>query len=271
MIRRRSFYLMTGAAGAGLHGRDSNAQGGHKFETIAKQFMRVHKVPGLSVAFASHGLMRKRAAFGLANLRAQTPLTTDYQFRIASVSKPITAAAILKLVEAGKLTLGEHVFGSRGILKHSGPEGITVQHLLNHTAGGWSKKGKCPMFQQLEMNHQELIEWTLREYPLSQAPGTSYSYSNFGYCLLGRVIEAKSRSLYEAYVKGAVLIPSGAQSMHLGSNRPGKDEVQYYENGKSVEFPMQVHRMDSHGGWVGTPTDLVRFGLKVDGFPNPPI
>lgn len=270
MNLHRSFCLILFACSALLPGSLISQESG-RFEEIAKEFMKEYKVPGLSVAFASNGLMKRRKALGFSNVRARTALTPDHQFRIASVSKPITSAAIFKLIEEGKVGLTEPVFGPNGILRYKGPKELTVFQLLTHTGGGWANKKNDPMFQKPDFNHRQLIEWALKEYPLTQAPGKTYAYSNFGYCLLGRVIEARSGRLYDAYVREAILNPCGISTMHLGSNQPGKNEVQYYdENGKVVEYPMQVRRMDAHGGWVGSPTDLVKFGLRVDGFPNPP-
>ncbi|MDF1740395.1 MAG: serine hydrolase [Verrucomicrobiales bacterium] len=270
MNRRRSLYLLSASSPALLPG-SMGAQGGDPFERIAKQFMADYKVPGLSVAFASGGKLKRREAFGFLNVGVGAPLRPEHQFRIASVSKSITAAAIFKLIEAGRIGLTEPVFGSGGILPYEGPDGITVYQLLTHTSGGWPGGENDPMFQKLDYGHAKLIQWALKEYPPVDPPGKSYAYSNFGYCLLGRIIEVKTNQLYDTYVKGAVLKPCGINLMHLGANYPGRDESQYYnEKGKVVTYPMEIRRMDAHGGWVGSPTELVEFGLRVDGFPEPP-
>ncbi len=77
---------------------------------------------------------------------------------------------------------------------HPGIEDITIEHLLTHTSGGWpNNDGHDPMFHNPQMSQHELIAFTLRTRPLDHPPGTNYAYSNFGYCVLGRVIE-KSRA-----------------------------------------------------------------------------
>lgn len=266
MNRRRSLYLLSLGAPASIC-----AQGGDQFEALAKKFMMDFKVPGLSVAFAQSGLIKRREAFGFMNVGVGAALKPDHQFRIASVSKTITSSSIFKLIEEGKIGLTEPVFGPEGILRYDGPRELTVYHLLTHTSGGWSNKKNDPMFQKPNLNHTKLIEWALKEYPLTGPLGKTYAYSNFGYCLLGRIIEARTRQLYDSYVRNAILSPCGIKMMHLGANQPGRNEVQYYdENGKVVVHPMEVRRMDAHGGWVGSPTDLVKFGLRVDGFSDPP-
>ena len=138
--------------------------------------------------------------FGYANPITREIVTPAHRFRIASVSKPITAIAIFQLIEQDRLRLTDKIFGPGAVLGTSygalpyGPHigNITVRHLLEHTSGGWPNDNNDPMFQQISLNHHDLISWTLDKVPLLFAPGTQYLYSNFGYCLLGRVIEAIS-------------------------------------------------------------------------------
>ena len=96
-----------------------------------------------------------------------------------------------------QLRLTDHVFGPNSILgdEYKTPpnrqdiERITIEHLLTHTSGGWPNDHDDPMFKNKEMSHRELINWALETEPLRWEPGYRYAYSNFGYCLLGRVIE----------------------------------------------------------------------------------
>jgi CubicO group peptidase (beta-lactamase class C family) len=111
--------------------------------------------------------------------------------------------------------------------------------------------------------------------PLAYEPGTHYAYSNFGFCLLGRVIEKITGQPYAQYAQEAVLAKCGIKDMRLGGNTladraPG--EVVYYGHAGSGSNPydMNVTRMDSHGGWIATPTDLVQFAMHVDGFTTTP-
>jgi len=223
-------------------------------------------VPGLSIAIAKGGRIVRREAYGFASLEKQEALTAAHRFRIASVSKPITSAAIFLLVERGKLRLDDLVFGNGGLLGIDGPEAMNVRHLLTHTSGAWQNDASDPMFKELGLDHAALIAWTLANVPPLHPPGGQYAYSNFGYCLLGRVIEKLSGQGYEEFVRESVLEPAGAGKMGVGS---GKREVAYYMGGRPLAFEMNVARMDAHGGWVGTPAELVDFALAVDGFPEP--
>ncbi|WP_201098022.1 serine hydrolase domain-containing protein [Thiocystis minor] len=252
----------------------------HEAATIADivtQTMRAYHAPALSLAIASRGQWVYQQGFGLADQRTGELATAASRFRIASLTKPITAVAIFSLIEQGRLGLHDPVFGQRGLLAVDDgaryPDlvsQITLYHLLTHTGGGWANDDADPMFRHPEMNHQELIAWAVRHQPLRHAPGTHYAYSNFGYCLLGRVIENITGQTYAEYVQHAVLERCGIQDMTLAGNTlaqraPG--EVIYGQNGSDREpYEMNLTRMDSHGGWIATPSDMVRFAMHVDGF-----
>jgi CubicO group peptidase (beta-lactamase class C family) len=187
---------------------------------LAADFMDFYESPGLSVAIGSNGAPVYVEAFGFADRENQEALTTDHRFRIASVTKPITPAGVLLLMEAGKLHLRDHVFGPNSILGEEFPtpagrqdiEAITVDHLLTHTAGGWENTHDDPMFTNKQMDHRELINWTLGNVALVSEPGTKYAYSNFGYCLLGRVIEKISGKHHDKYTADAILTPCGIRT-----------------------------------------------------------
>ena len=254
---------------------------------LGEDFRRKFDLPGVTLAMSYRGKLKLVACFGYADKEQKVTVEPKHQFRVASVSKPITSVTVLKLVQQKKLSLNDSVFGEEGHLRDllkdnvTDPqqkewvESITVRQLLQHTAGGWTnKKGDLPMFAKpaLGMKHPELIAWTLQNIPLKTKPGTAYAYSNFGYCLLGRIIEEVTEKTYEEAVKELVLVPAGANATHIGGRtREMKlpDEVIYYSKYDPYALNMDVARMDSHGGWVSTPTDLVRFVQCVDGFSHP--
>jgi CubicO group peptidase (beta-lactamase class C family) len=247
---------------------------------IAREFMERFKVPAMSVAVARQGKSVVQQGFGIADEATRAPVTPGHLFRIASVSKPFTSVAIFSLIEQGKLQLNDLIFGENGKLGSdfgkAAPDAvkpITVAHLLTHTCGGWSNKKDDPMFLPPAMNHRELIEWTLQNQPLTDKPGTAYAYSNFGYCMLGRLLEKLTGLTYEQAVQREVLAKCGITKMRIAGNTladRAPDEVTYVANGKGSPYGMNVARMDSHGGWIATARDLVRFAMHVDGFPNPP-
>jgi CubicO group peptidase (beta-lactamase class C family) len=247
---------------------------------LARAFMRQYDVPGLSVAVGRAGALVYADAFGWADREEREPVSPSHLFRIASVTKPITAVAVFSLVEEKRIQLTDRIFGPGTITGTDfgrppyGPQvdEITVDNLLTHTSGGWSNSQADPMFMNLEMNHAQLIEWTLRNRPLDHSPGQQFAYSNFGYCVLGRVIEKVTGQPYAAYVRSSVLKRCGINDMTIAGNtlaqrRP--EEVKYYGHGDNP-YGMNVGRMDSHGGWIARPSDLVRFLMHVSGFAAPP-
>ncbi|MHC4894623.1 MAG: serine hydrolase domain-containing protein [Planctomycetota bacterium] len=237
-------------------------------------FMDEYELPGLALAVARKDELVFNYGFGWADLKEQIPVETDSLFRIASVSKPITAVGVLKLVEAEELALDDRLFGKDGLLagsfrKHRGRAAeVTVEQLLRHTAGEpWGNSGSDPMFRW-DISGAELIRKVLLEVPLEAEPGSVYSYSNFGYCLLGRVIEQVTGEDYDEWILENVLEPCGAGSMQIGTRRKRQRpdrEVTYYDAEGDVAPEFGIARMDAHGGWIATAEDLVRFAMAVDG------
>jgi CubicO group peptidase (beta-lactamase class C family) len=249
--------------------------------SVARRFMEQYAVPGLSVAIARQGRLVYKEGFGFANTQTNEKLTTSHLFRIASVTKPITSVAIFRLIEQGRLHLQDRIFGNSALLETTygtTPYGkyvqdITVEHLLTHTCGGWQNNASDPMFRFPQMNHQQLIGWTLDHLPLAHTPGEHWAYSNFGYCLLGRVIEKVTGKAYRDFVREVVLSPSGVSDMKIAGNTAqlrARREVIYYDQDDEDPYNMNVERMDSHGGWLATPADLVDFATHVDGFSTTP-
>ena len=257
-----------------------------RMAVLAADFMNAYDVPGLSVAIAVKGKPAYVEAFGVADREAGEQLTPQHLFRIASISKPITSTGIFTLIERGKLRLDSYVFGPDSILGDDYPtpptlqslmkpdasrspnEQITVEHLLTHTTGAWGNQSHDPMFSKKEMKHRELITWTLEHVPLTAPPGESFAYSNFGYCILGRVIEKLTGQTYEQYIKENVLKRCGIVDMQIAGNSlkdRAASEVKYYGQGGDP-YGMNVARMDSNGGWIGTPSDLTTFFVSIDGF-----
>jgi CubicO group peptidase (beta-lactamase class C family) len=256
--------------------------------TVAQTFMQKYKIPGLQLAMAYRGKLKLVACFGMADQENRLRVEPKHVFRIASVSKPVTGTTVMKLVEQGVLKLSDRVFGKDGHLKNIYDtrshqdvtnrrrlEQITVQHLLEHTAGGWGNKRNDPMFasQARRFNHQQLIAWTLDNMRLQRRPGEAFDYSNFGYCLVGRVIESVTEKTYEDAVQELLLRPAGISKMAVARNNRKQrltDEVNYYGQGDDpYGQAMDVRRMDSHGGWVASAIDLVRLAVHVDGFKPP--
>jgi CubicO group peptidase (beta-lactamase class C family) len=243
-------------------------------ENVVAAFMNSHSVPGMSVAVAHSGQVLYEQGFGWADRDNQERVTPKHLFRIASVSKPITSVALFTLIERGRIHLNDLIIGPDGILRFDFGKppykqyvaDLRLKNLMTHTGGGWQNNADDPMFRSPAMTHRQLIEWTLATAPLTYAPGVHYAYSNFGYCILGRVIEKVTSRRYDEFVRESVLKPCGVTGMRISGNTRAErapNEVVYY--GTENPYNMNVRRMDSHGGWLATAADLVRFASHVDG------
>ncbi|HUO34884.1 MAG TPA: serine hydrolase domain-containing protein [Candidatus Acidoferrum sp.] len=262
--------------GSQLTGRENGEIG-----RIASGFKTQFSIPGLSLAYSANGQFVLDRQFGIADEDKEIQVDQSSLFRIASVTKPITAVAIFSLIENGKLNLNDKVFGPSGVLgtKYGSPPykqyvaDITVDNLLTHTSGGWPNDSTDPMFQHNGWDQTKLITWTIATLSLSYPPGEHWAYSNFGYCVLGRVIEAVTGQTYADYVKANILAPCGISDMDVAQNSErhrAANEVIYYGQYTEDPYKINVTRMDSNGGWIATPTDLVQFLNHVAGAPGVP-
>ena len=276
-------------------------------DEIFSNFMDHWNIPGGSIAIVKDGRLVYARGFGYADKESREPVEPDHLFRIASVTKPITSIAIMKLIDERIINVDAKVFGTNGIL--NGPDyrtildprvkNITVRHLLQHTSGwGFINGNQDPMFsnehisQRMDMNPPvgpvTVIKFMLRTQRLHNEPGVNYFYSNFGYCILGRIIELVSGKTYENYVKTELLNPLGISEMQLAQNlyeNKAANEVTYYDfpgaplvnsvyrRGERVPFPyggFNIEAMDAHGGWIASASDLARLLVAVDGFDTKP-
>jgi len=266
---------------------------------LVQNFMGEHQAPSISVAVTDQGRLVYARAFGYADIATKEQARPESRYRIASISKPVTAAAIFRLIEQGKLTLDTKIFDVLEGYEPPSEEAnveerlahITVLHCLQHS-GGWDRGASFDaMFRSVDFAKalnlpppadQDAIIRNMMAQPLDFDPGTKQAYSNFGYCLLGRVIAKLTGISYEKYVQQQVLAPAGARTMTQGRTAPElrqADEVRYYSGyrsssvfedmlGKKVPAPYgawHLEAMDSHGAWIASAIDLARFAVAFDG------
>jgi CubicO group peptidase (beta-lactamase class C family) len=248
---------------------------------FTEPFRQQFRVPAMSVALSKNGRFVFDRAGGMADRQHVTQAEENSLFRIADLSKSITAVTIFSLTEAGKLNLGDHVFGSGGILGTRYGKApyktyvtdITVDHLLSHTAGGWAADDNDPMLHNNGWDQAKLITETIDNVPLTNQPGASWAYSNFGYCVLGRIIEQVTGQPYESYVQANILAPCGITTMQIAQNSErhrASDEVVYTGQYSEDPYKININRMDSTSGWIASATQLVQFLNHVAGAPNIP-
>jgi N-acyl-D-amino-acid deacylase len=182
-------------------------------EPAIRGLMKRYGIPGAGVAVACRGKMVYQGGLGLSDVAAGEKVTAQTRFRFASVSKALTAVTVLRLFEKSlPEALAQKVFGPQGLLPDAAfPEyakpkdarvlDITLRDLLQHTSG-WGIDGYDPQFDLVNVAREmgvaapasprTIIAYMLRHHELGAAPGSQVMYSNFGYNILGRIIEYKT-------------------------------------------------------------------------------
>jgi CubicO group peptidase (beta-lactamase class C family) len=286
-------FTITSAAGAQppkFPTTGKEAKGLEPLDEGVIAIMRRHGIPGAALAIAKDGKLVLAKGYGWSNLETGEHVKPDTLFGVASISKSFTAAAILKLVEEGKLKLDDkpfvmlaHIRPFPGVRPDPRLKDITVHHLLIH-AGGWDvKKSGDPVNWTTEVQYrrgdrlpvsaEHLISFTLGV-PLDFDPGTEEKYSNFGYIVLGEVIEKASGTTYEKYVHEHVLKPSGIVrgSLHPLNGKYFPNEARRYLAGTENEIPPWRQKYsDAAGGWTMSAIDLVKFLTALDGSRGKPL
>lgn len=270
------------------------------FDAAMNNLLAIYNVPGAQLAITRNGRLVYNRGFGFANVAANDSVQPYHVFRLASISKTITGISIMKLYEQGLINLDDKVFGVNGILNDAIYQSyidprvanITVRNLLQHS-GGWDRAiSGDPMFNSYQIatlmgvtppaSESVVVRYILNNKMLDFTPNTQYQYSNFGFCILGLVIEKITGLSYDTYVKTNILNPAGISTMELGSNLVANalpNEVSYYDypsapltlsvynNTQFVPWPyggFNLEAMDAHGGWVSNAEDLCKLMVAVD-------
>jgi CubicO group peptidase (beta-lactamase class C family) len=263
------------------------------------RLMKSWSITGAAVSILQEGKLVYTRGYGYADKQNKIEMQPENRFRIASVSKLITAVAIMKMREMGLIDLDQKVFGKHGILNDPIYYGkvsdrriynISVRHLLNHSAG-WSRRTKGdPLFMKsyiarsLKLNNDSLQNSDVIRYMLSQSldftPGTQSQYSNLGYSILGEIIEKISGLTYADYVQEHLFTPIGIQNIAMGSNDYNgrlPEEVHYYDLPRMNKMMISrgfsprpygstdVEMLGAAGGWVASPVEISMFLASIDG------
>ncbi len=271
------------------------------FDDAMQKFMRERHIQCGTLAVTHNGKLVLSRGYGYVDREANTLCGPATPMRIASIVKPITLAALLKLIRenVGKLTANTKVVSYLNITPPKGQtmdkrwNDITVQHLIDHQ-GGFVRKTAAirdPMFKSLEISKalgktgpatpDDIIRYMAGQ-PLQFTPGNAGKisgedrYSNFGYCILGRVIEKASGKKYMDYVRSDITLPLAAPSIDLGrtlKNARNPKEPVYIDPGfgqnvfapnSKVLVPQPdgawyAEAMDAHGGMISSAPDLTKF------------
>jgi CubicO group peptidase (beta-lactamase class C family) len=272
-----------------------------EIETIMRKAMAIHELSAGTVAIMKDSKLILREGYGWADADHTMVIHPDNLFRIASVSKVLTHSAIIKLIKEKKISENTRIYSYLGIHPWGGCLGdnrianITVKNLVDHS-GGWLDEGSACVFQTLRiskemgLNHpataRDVISWQFSK-PLEFTPGTTNKYSNFGYQILGRVIEKASGKRYIDYIQQDLLgidvvrNPIGFNDIVLSRSRPQdraaweiwytlKDD-QRQDDYSAVDYPLTVkvhsceayymESFDSFGGLSASAVGLCKYML----------
>ena len=232
-------------------------------EAAARQAMATSTAPGLAVALVHHGRVAWARGYGLADRVAREPVTASTRFQAASLSKPVTAWGVLRLVEQGRIGLDEPVIGHlrrwRPPPSPFDPEGITVRRLLSHTAGlsvhGYAGQPEGP----LPPIAASLSGEARGSFPveLLQAPGRGWLYSGGGYSVLQLLAEELTERPFAAFMQRQVLRPLGMTASSFRWRRTAATARPHDRGGASgADFAFAEQ---AAAGLVTTAPELARF------------
>lgn len=272
-----------------------------RFDASINRFMRYWGIRGGSFALMRNDSLLYAKGYGFANTQDSIPCEVRNIFRVASVSKLLTAVAVMHLEETGQLSTQDFVFGEDGILNDSlfldyrdkKIKKVTVEHLLRHTSGFSNPHGDAAFNMELvaqfldkplPLSMDDMVLYATKN-RLRAVPGGRFNYSNLGYIVLSKVIEKVSGIPYETYIKDSILAPIGCYDIHLANNYSDgfrENEVTYYEVKEAEPVPAydgsdtlvmkslggnDVRGLYGAGGWVASPVELLKLVSAINKCP----
>jgi len=243
-----------------------------RIETAVSKFMSETHVPGLSVAVVENGEYEWAAGFGFADVENNVPASEHTLFRLASISKSLTAVGAMQLQESGKLDLDAPVQKyCPSFPQKSAP--ITTREVMGHLGGirHYKSDGQQDLEGGNTKHFDDPIEAGLdffKNDPLVADPGSHFHYSTQGYTLVGCVIEGASNIKYTDYMRQNVLLPAGMEHTQA-DNRftiiPYR--TRFYQKTKlgtveNADFLDSSYKIPG-GGWVSSAEDMARFEVAV--------
>jgi CubicO group peptidase (beta-lactamase class C family) len=237
-------------------------------DDVVAKTMQAQKVPGVSLAVVKDGQVLVAKGYGFADVATSTKATEQTVYQLASVTKQFTAAAVLMLVDEGKLSLDAKITDVLpGLPAAWSP--VTVRHLLTHTSGIKSytdvyREQKIP--DDRAFTHEQILA-LVKDAPLKAAPGTRFAYCNTGYFLLGMIVEKVSGQSYPAFVTKRIFAPLGMTSSgydDYADARPTRAKGYETKAGQTAAAP-HTHPSQpfAAGALVSTAADLVKWDAAL--------
>lgn len=247
-------------------------QVGHIIDLWMPLKIKYDKTPGISIAIAHKGKVIYAKGFGFADLAHKDKADKNTPYHIASHSKMFTAVAIMKLVEDGKIRLDDHVVDYlpwfKAKTKHSDSANITIRQILSHTSGIF-RDGDTP--QWVTGKFPKDLQKSFSPKSLVIENSTTFKYTNYGYSLLGLVIQKASGLKYEDYVTKHIIKPLGMNNTYPDYS----DGIKNIATGYSADVPDTKRIAFGHyvtnayapaTGFVSNAIDMIKFisSLSLD-------
>ena len=215
MTQKRTGTILALVFALGLHAKAQISADQRKaVDRLVSSYVSENRVPGLSVAIVNRGQTIFSQGYGLADVESSVPVTAETVFRIASLSKSITATAAMKLVEAGKLDSDAPVQKYCPAFPQK-PWPVTTRQVLSHQSGIRDYRNEE---ETINVRHYTSIREALAQFaddPLEFQPGTKMHYTSYGYIVLGCVIEGASGMSYSDFMREAIFQPAQMPATRL--------------------------------------------------------
>jgi D-alanyl-D-alanine carboxypeptidase len=236
-----------------------------RVDDLVAREMKAHHIPGAVIAVVQHGIVVKKAAYGLANVELGVRCKIDTVFEIGSVTKQLTAALVMILVEEGRLDLNGQI---RDLLPGAPPSwaGITVRHLLGHISG-LGNINDMPGFELRNRLTRSFFVERLAKEPLEFKPGEKYAYRNTGYALAGYVIEQVCKKPYWWVLKERILDPLKMTATRERSPEViirGRSAGYEWADGKLWNRDPDLTDISSAGAAASNVADLLKWNAAID-------
>jgi len=234
----------------------------NNIDTLANQQISSGLVPSLEIGVERRGQMLFDRPYGLRSLAPAIVADASTDYQIASLTKAFTAAAVLLLVQDGKLSLDDPL--ERFVPEYPPATHITLRQMLNMVSGIPSDPNDSFTTLYGSIDHESVVQ-RLAQFPLDFAPGSRFEYANANYWLLGLVIERVSGVSYGSFVTSRILTPLGLVHTTYLANSNAPDTAAGYWHSGNAGGPFQLHPswspdyLFSMGGLVSDAPDLLRW------------
>lgn len=239
-----------------------------KANTLLDQYIAMKDFVGVSAGIFYQDQVVWTGGAGYRDLKNRQAASPEMRHRIASITKPMTAIAIMQLVEKGQMDLDVPIQTYIKDYPRSEKGELTVRHLLRHVGGVSNYKNRKEAFPSMHFNSLDEAVALFKDRPLLHQPGTAYAYSTYGYTLLGAILEKVTGQTYADYMSKNVWAPAGMKNTHpeiFGQSYPNQAKL-YKKNKKGIftaDKQTDLSLKYPGGGLLSTVDDLLHFGQAV--------